>query len=508
MIYIFMNDMSNIRNFKLIWWFWVSEKEIEQKKLDVLEIINNFYNVWIEEFFVWYNPEYWHWKYAFSISPNWRFWENEQISTFETFKKSVEYIHSLLRKDWKRCEVVLTVNWWFYNDVTTPLIKEIIKEAIEIWVDWFIVWSYEILEYLSEIKYTWKVHISTILNVYNTEAIKFYIQYCKEHNLNLNRIVLPREMTIKEIEKIVDTFPDMNFEVFWQWDYCRYANWNCFAEHKYFSRDLCTFVLKHWLETKKRVRYDFKNIIMNTDLNDVEKQDLLDPRLENIWNKKQFLLKQCEYMYATNVIVWKENKSFDFILNYVQDLFFKDTYTEDEVEFIHMLILDTKKEFLVNLCKYIYDWLLPENNFYNITVKRMIQLCKMILWIYTKLENKDNQMLELAIQKIRENLEILEKYKKLWEEYYENEIKNRWQFWLETYYKFMLYNRTSAPFFHIFNNHKNIEVVKIPLRWRDPVIFKMWLDLIDDAINNPSKYENYLWTITWKYFHYDLNIKY
>lgn len=504
--------MSNIRNFKLIWWFWVSEKEIEQKKLNVIDIINNFYNVWIEEFFIWYNPEYWHWKYAFSISPNWRFWENEQISTFETFKKSVEYIHTLKRKDWKKCEVVLTVNWWFYNDITTPLIKEIITEAIEIWIDWFIVWSYEILEYLSEIKYTWKVHISTILNVYNEDAIKFYIEYCEKNNLYLNRIVLPREVTIKEIENLVQKFPNMNFEVFWQWDYCRYSNWNCFAEHKYFSRDLCTFVLKHWLETKKRVNYWFKDLILNKDLTDEEKQDILNPNLDNLWRNKQYELDQCKYMYVSNIIIWNKNKSFEYVFSKIQDLFFDwiKVYSELEKEFIIQTISETKKELIKNECKYIYDSLQNETVFQNIQIKNILHLIKMITELWKNLINENfvDQIFKNNLNTIIEISKRIENYYIQWKKYYDKEIKNRWAFWLETYYKFLLYNRTSVPFFHIFNKYKNIEVVKIPLRWRDPVIFKMWLDLIDDSIENPQKYIENILTLNWKYFHYNIDIKY
>jgi hypothetical protein len=75
---------------------------------------------------------------------------------------------------------------------------------------------------------------------------------------------------------------------------------------------------------------------------------------------------------------------------------------------------------------------------------------------------------------------------------------------LETYYKFMLYNRTSAPCYRYFNSIENIKVVKIPLRWRDPSVLMLWLDMIDDAIKNPSNYVNY-GILSWKYFHYDIS---
>jgi collagenase-like PrtC family protease len=45
--------------------------------------------------------------------------------------------------------------------------------------------------------------------VYNTEAIKFLLE-----NYDINKVILSREVTLKEIENIVTTFPDTLFEVF------------------------------------------------------------------------------------------------------------------------------------------------------------------------------------------------------------------------------------------------------------------------------------------------------
>jgi collagenase-like PrtC family protease len=53
------------------------------------------------------------------------------------------------------------------------------------------------------------MNISTILAVYNKEAIRFFIE-----NYKINKIILSREITLKEIESIASEFPKMNFEVF------------------------------------------------------------------------------------------------------------------------------------------------------------------------------------------------------------------------------------------------------------------------------------------------------
>jgi collagenase-like PrtC family protease len=53
------------------------------------------------------------------------------------------------------------------------------------------------LEYLKEINYSGKVNISTILAAYNCETIRFYLD-----NYKINKVILSREVTLKEIEKI------------------------------------------------------------------------------------------------------------------------------------------------------------------------------------------------------------------------------------------------------------------------------------------------------------------
>ncbi len=202
------------RNFNLIWGFGISEKEIQKKKIDINNIIDKFYNIWISEFFVWYNPDYWHEKFGFEFSPNGRFWENEQITSYETLEIVVKNIHNLKDKYNKTCEVYMAVNGWYYNDLTFPLLKKIIQEWEDVGVDWLIVSSVEVLEYLADIWYKWKIHISTIMALYNKDSIEFFLDYFKDKWLNLNRIILSRELTLKEIKNLCEKFPTINFEVF------------------------------------------------------------------------------------------------------------------------------------------------------------------------------------------------------------------------------------------------------------------------------------------------------
>lgn len=467
------------RNFNLIWGFGISEKEIQKNKIDISKIVDKFHNVWIGEFFVWYNPDYWHEKFWFEFSPNGRFWENEQITSYETLKTAVSYIHNLKNKDNKTCEVYMAVNGWYYNDLTFPLLKKIIEEWEKAWVDGLIISSVEVLEYLAEIWYKWKIHISTIMALYNQDSIEFFLSYFQDKWLKLNRIIFSRELTLKEIRYLCEKFPDTNFEVFGHGDYCRYANGLCFAEHKYFNRDLCTMVLKHWLNIKKTIKHDFKKIILNETLSDIEKQKCLDNSISNIEN------------IFTSQSVVNNNYNNDIMSQYIHIL--QDKYSNNDLQEISNKIYSlAKKELDLNFSKFLYDWLRDEKDLHNRFIDEFLlifDLIKKYVSVEDRIQLKVNQ-----IQKVKREAQL----------YFQNEIRTRWKFGMETYYKFLLYNRTSTPCYKFFDSIKNIKVVKIPLRWRDPSILMLGLDMIDDAIQNSSNYINY-GILNGKYFHYDIS---
>lgn len=468
-------------NFKLIWWFWIAEKEIKKRNILIEEIINKYYDVWIREFFIWYNPPYWHENFWFEFSPNMRFWENEQITSYETFKKAIDFVHTLKTNDWQNCEIFLAMNFRYYTDITMPIIEKIILEWINAWVDWIIVWNIETLEFLSKINYKWKVNISTILSIYNEDAIEFFIEYFSSIWLNLNRVILPREMTLNEIKYLCETFPKINFEVFWHWDYCRYSNWLCLAEHKYFSRDLCWFVLKHWLKITKILKYNFKQIILDTSTDNLEKQKLLDNELDEIEN-----------IFTTQYVVWtnSENNLIDKYIQYFQFIN-ENNYDQNEITDICLKIYkQIKIQFSLNFYRFFYDWIRPENDLHNNFITKFLILFN-FLSKYINIDEKIISKIE-QIKKIYEN----------WRNNFKNQLSKKWKFWIESLYKFMLYNRTSVPFYKFFNEIKNIEIVKIPLRWRDLSVFKLWIDMIDQAISQPEKFLD-ISNISWKYFHYD-----
>lgn len=138
-----------------------------------------------------------------------------------------------------------------------------------------------ILEYLKERNYCRKINISTILAVYNSEALRFFLE-----NYSINKVILSREITLQEIEKLVTEFPQTQFEVFGEGDFCRYNNGLCFAEHKYGAKDICTVVVND-LVIHKVFRADFKKIILDENISEQAKLQKFDERYQDIFYREE-----------------------------------------------------------------------------------------------------------------------------------------------------------------------------------------------------------------------------
>jgi hypothetical protein len=430
--------------FKKIVWLgfstsWKNAKDIEK-------YIKSLIEGWANEFFTWYNPDYWSDKFGFEVSPNGRFSEHEQITDIETLKLVVEEVHKY------KLEIFVNLNAWYYTIETMPLIKKMVEEFNEIKIDWIICWNISILEYLKDIWYKWKINISTILAVYNTEAIKFLLE-----NYKINKVILSRELTLKEIENIVTTFPDTLFEVFWEWDFCRYNNGLCFAEHKYWAKDICTVVVND-LIIKKKFKPEFKKIILAYNLNNEEKIKILDDSFLDVFEEIISILWKIEVWFLDNSVLEKE---------------------------LYELIKKSKDR--VDL---FFDALKPINLPKNINILIYFRALK-----YLNKPEFNNLMNEL------------EKSIKSWIKYNMNKQKELW--WITKLKALEIanfYSRTdnlNLYTYLFFSKFKNIDTVKFPTRWRN---YNEKLQIITDVINKwKLDKEKYLdrW-ISIERTHYDL----
>ena len=438
--------------FKKIVWLWFSAKWKNAK--DVEKYIQNLVDGWATEFFTGYNPPYWHEKFGFEVSPNGRFSEHEQITDFETLKQIVFEVHK------HKLELFINLNARYYTDEVFELIKQMVDEFQQIWIDWIICWNIWILEYLKEINYSWKINISTIMALYNTESIKFFLE-----NYKINKIILSREITLKEIETLVSSFPNTKFEVFWEWDFCRYNNWLCFAEHKYWERDICTVVVND-LIVKKRFKPNFKKIILDKNLSNEQKIEMLNDFYENIFERIENIL--------TNIEIFPEEK---------QNL-------EKELVFIYKI-----SKSRVNL---YFDALKPINSEHN---KNIFSFLKWLKYL-NSLDNLEKifskELLELQFE--------LEKSVKSWMKYLTEKTKKiGWNAKLKAEELAKFYARSdnlNLYTYLFFSKFKNIETVKFPTRWRN---YNEKLAILEEVVNSKKIDEKFIDRgISLERTHYDL----
>ena len=123
------------------------------------------------------------------------------LKNFDELKKSIEISHSY------NTPVFLAMNG-LYNQKQLDCAIEDVKYAVKLGVDSVIVADMGLLLSFKKMDIDIKVCISTGGTTFNSETIEFY------KDLNAFRIILPRHLTIKEIEKISKTIKGIELEVF------------------------------------------------------------------------------------------------------------------------------------------------------------------------------------------------------------------------------------------------------------------------------------------------------
>lgn len=124
-----------------------------------------------------------------------------EIITAENLKKAIELGHSYGKK------VYMTLNIYAYDQDIDNLHQniEIIKDANP---DALIVSDFGILNVLKNKLPNIDIHISTQTNTLNSEAVKFW------RDLGATRVILARELSIKQIANIRKNVPDVELESF------------------------------------------------------------------------------------------------------------------------------------------------------------------------------------------------------------------------------------------------------------------------------------------------------
>lgn len=139
--------------------------------------------------------------------------------------KAVEYAHSLGKK------IYLTCNIFAHNVKVDPFLKAFEKMAA-LKPDGFIIADPGLMMLAHEHFPEAIIHISTQANNVSWAQVKFWNKY-----LNAERVVLSRELSLKEIQKIHEKTPGVELEAFIHGSICMAYSGRCLLSNYFTGRD-------------------------------------------------------------------------------------------------------------------------------------------------------------------------------------------------------------------------------------------------------------------------------
>ena len=121
--------------------------------------------------------------------------------TYETFKEGVDFTHSVGKK------IYATINGFPFNS-QIKLLKNHIKKMAELKPDAFIVATPGVIKLCKELAPNIPLHLSTQANVLNYLDAEVY------YNMGVKRIIVAREISLKDVVFIKEKIPDLEIEIF------------------------------------------------------------------------------------------------------------------------------------------------------------------------------------------------------------------------------------------------------------------------------------------------------
>lgn len=195
--------------------------------LNNMEHIDDYIASGAGEFYIGFYDEEW-------IS---KFGDYADINRMSGFKEkanpfSLEDVIDIIKivKD-KGRHIYVTFNSSIYSEEQLSQIKKYFIVLKESGVDGVIVSCIELVEIAAT--FDLPVIVSTIAGVYNTQIAGFY------RDRGANRIIIPRDMSVDEIETIVKEVTDVEYEVFMMRNGCIFSDANCLGLHRKESCSIC-----------------------------------------------------------------------------------------------------------------------------------------------------------------------------------------------------------------------------------------------------------------------------
>ena len=242
----------------------------------------------------------------------------------EELKEAVIYTHSLGKK------IYVTVNIYAKNS-DLAYAKEYFSYLKDIEVDAVIVSDPGLISLAKEAGL--EIHLSTQANTQNGKAVEFWA------NQGVSRVVLARELTLKEIKEIAAFNPSTELEIFVHGAMCVSYSGRCLLSNYFTGRDAnrgeCAQVCR-WDFKIRNERYDGKELIVEEDDRGtyfINSKDLiLLPYLSNLLDgtvaslkiegrmKSEFYLATIVNAYRKAIDEYYEKGKIENVQKYIDDL--------------------------------------------------------------------------------------------------------------------------------------------------------------------------------------------
>ena len=225
--------------------------------LNNAEHLKDYVESGAREFYLGFYDKAWHDRFGEYADIN-RLTGFKEVANPYSFEDILALITSPRGEDYK---IYITFNSSMYSDEQLEYLKGYLERLKDVGCDGVIVSCIELVKIASEIGLF--CVISTIAGVYNSDTARFYIEH------GANRIILPRDMSVNEIETVVKACPEVEYEVFMMRNGCVFSDSNCLGFHRRELNAVCS-ALSH-AERDLKLR-----------------QDNFKARHDAEWNNQQF----------------------------------------------------------------------------------------------------------------------------------------------------------------------------------------------------------------------------
>lgn len=179
------------------------------------------------EFYVGFYDEMWEKRFGEYQDVN-RMSGFKQKANCNSFEEVVELLQELkLRK----IPTYITFNSSIYSQEQIAYMRGYFERLKEISADGVIVSCGELVQLAKQVGIP--AVVSTIAGIYNSDIVSFYAE------LGAKRIILPRDVTVEEIRRMVEKHPKMEFEVFIMRNGCVFSDSNCLGLHRQETCSVC-----------------------------------------------------------------------------------------------------------------------------------------------------------------------------------------------------------------------------------------------------------------------------